>query len=353
MTATLDSPAPSADLAPPSERARRRSELTGRDRLLRAVLGVAAVIPTLALVFLAYQMFKKAYPAIVFNGWGFFTTKTFTLGNLYSGSVEVRHGYKASHGAHFGILPLLLGTLLSSVFALAMAVPVAVGGAILLVEKMPARLQGPLGIFLEILAGIPSIIFGLWGIYTLGPLLSRTVFKWIADLHIPWLRGSTGAGEGLLTASVVLAVMIFPIIASITRELVRSVPPIAKEGAVAMGLTSSETVRYVTIPYVRTGIIAAAILGWARALGETIAVLVISGNALNIYPHSIFAPFSTMAATIAAFLDSALTDSTGMGLNTLAELGLVLLGMSLITNFAGRWFARRYGTAGLPVGPGI
>jgi phosphate transport system permease protein len=353
MTATVDVPAASVPSAQVSARARRRSELIGRDRVLRAVLWVAALIPSLALIWLAYEMIKSAYPAIVFNGWGFFTTKTFTLGNLYGGSVEVRHGYKASHGAHFGALPLIVGTLLSSIFALAMAVPVAVGGAILLVEKMPARLQGALGVFLEILAGIPSIIFGLWGIYTLGPWLSRTVYKWIADLNIPWLRGPTGAGEGLLTASVVLAVMIFPIIASITRELVRSVPPIAKEGGVAMGLTSSETVRYVTVPYVRTGIIAAALLGWARALGETIAVLVISGNALNTYPHSIFAPFSSMAATIAAFLDSALTDSTGMGLHSLAELGVVLLGISLLTNFAGRWFARRYGTAGLPVGAGI
>jgi phosphate transport system permease protein len=354
MTSTLDRSAPVEAPTPRmSARARRRSELTGRDRILRAMLGVAAVIPTLALAFLAYQMLKSAYPAIVFNGWGFFTTKTFTLGNLYGGTPEVRHGFKAAHGAQYGILPLIFGTLVSSIIALVLAVPVAVGGAILLVEKLPARVQGSLGVFLEILAGIPSIIFGLWGIYTLGPFLARTVYKWIAALHIPWMRAPVGAGEGLLTSAVVLSVMIFPIIASITRELVRSVPPIAKEGAAALALTSSETVRYVTIPYVRTGIIAAAILGWARALGETIAVLVISGNALNIYPHSIFAPFSSMAATIAAFLDGALTDSTGMGVHSLAELGVVLLGISLITNFAGRWFARRYGSAGLPVGPGI
>lgn len=333
-------------------RARRMSELTGRDRLIRAVLAVAAVLPTAALAFLAYEMVKQAYPAIVFNGGHFFTSKQFTMGNLY-GNVEVKHGYKAASGASFGVLPLLFGTVVSSLIALILAVPVAVGGAILLVEKLPQRLQAPLGVFLELLAGIPSVVFGLWGIYTFGPLLSRTVYKWIAALGIPWLDGPTGAGEGLLTASVVLAVMIVPIVASVTRELVRAVPEVSKEGAFALGLTPSEVIRFVTIPYVRTGLIAASLLGWARALGETIAVLVISGDALNIYPHSIFDPFSTMAATIAAFLDSALTDSTGMALHALAEVGLVLLALTLITNFAGRLVARRFSDSGLPVGRGV
>ncbi len=335
-----------------SARARRLSELTGQDRALRALLAVAALVPTAALVFLAYEMVKSAYPAVVFNGGHFFTTKKFTMGNLY-GSVEVKNGYKAAHGATFGVLPLLFGTVVSSLIALILAVPVAVGGAILLVEKMPQRLQGALGVFLELLAGIPSVVFGLWGVYTFGPVLSRTVFRWIAALGIPWFDGPTGAGQGLLTASIVLAVMIIPIVASVTRELVRAVPAVSKEGAYALGLTGTETVRFVTLPYIRTGLVAAAILGWARALGETIAVLVISGDALNIYPHSIFAPFSTMSATIAAFLDSALTDSTGMALHALAEVGLVLLALTLLTNFAGRLVARRFSDAGLPVGRGV
>ncbi|MBV9660025.1 MAG: phosphate ABC transporter permease subunit PstC [Acidimicrobiales bacterium] len=335
-----------------SARSRRRSELTGPDRALGAALTVAGLIPTLALAFLAYQMVKEAYPAIIFNGWHFFTSKTFTIGNLYA-PIQHKRGYAAPHGASYGVLPLLVGTLLSSVFALILAVPVSVAGAILLVEKLPQRIQGTLGIFLELLAGIPSVVFGLWGVYTFGPLLSRTVYKWVDSLGIPWLSGHTGAGEGLATASVVLAVMIIPIIASITRELVRSVPTVAKEGAVALGLTPSETVRYVTIPYVRTGIIAAAVLGWARALGETIAVLIISGNALNIYPHSIFAPFSTMAATIAAFLDSALTDPTGMAVHALAQVGLVLLAVTILTNFGGRLLTRRFADQALPVGRGV
>ena len=157
----------------------------------------------------------------------------------------------------------------------------------------------------------------------------------------------------MLSASLVLAVMIIPIIASITRELVRAVPEVSKEGAIALGLTPFETVRHVVIPYIRTGIIAAAILGWARALGETIAVLIISGNALNIYPHSVFDPFSTMAGTIAAVLDGALTDSTGMAVHALAEVGLVLLVLTLLTNFAGRLLTRKFSAQGLPIGRGV
>ena len=334
-------------------RARRRLELTRTDRIAGGILTVAGIAPVAGLAFLAYEMFKSAYPAIVFNGWGFFTGKVFSLGNLYGGADEVRHGYHAASGAHYGILPLIFGTLVCSLIALAIALPVSVGGAILLVEKIPQRFQYSLGVFLDLLAGIPSVIFGLWGLYTLGPLLARNVYPLLADLHIPWIKRPVGSGQGLLTASVVLAVMVIPIIASITRELVRSVPTTAKEGAIGLGLTSSEMVRVVTLPYIRTGVIAATILGWGRALGETIAVLIISGNFLNAYPHSLFAPFSTMAATIASFLDGALTDSTKMGIHSLAELGLVLLAITLITNFGGRLLTRRFADTGLPVGRGV
>ena len=207
--------------------------------------------------------------------------------------------------------------------------------------------------FLELLAGIPSVVFGLWGVYSLGPLLHRTVFRWISAAGIPWFDGnSTTNPQGLATASVILAAMIVPIIASITRELVKSVPQVSKEGAVAMGMTSAEVVRYVTIPFVRTGIMAAAVLGWARALGETIAVLIISGNTVAI-PHSVFDPFTTMAASIAQLIDSALQDPTHMDLHALSYVGLVLLVVTLVTNFGGRLLTRRFSDAGLPVGRGV
>lgn len=333
-------------------RARRGGELTAKDRVIRGVLLIAAVVPTAAIAFLAYQMVSEAIPAIRFSGGHFFATRTFNLGNQY-GNVETRSGVHALSGAQFGILSMLFGTLVSSLIALLIALPVSVAGAILLVEKLPARLQSPLGVFLELLAGIPSVIFGLWGVYTIGPLLHRTLFRWLSDLGIPWFTGnSTTNPQGLATASVILAVMIVPIIASITRELVRSVPVVSKEGAVALGLTPMETVRFVTLPYVKTGIAAAAVLGWARALGETIAVLLISGDQL-VVPRSVFDPFTSMAAAIAQLLDTALQDPTRMDVHALGYVGLVLLAVTLITNFGGRLLTRRFSDAGLPVGRGV
>ncbi len=326
---------------------------SGGDRSAKLVLSAAAMIPAAALGFVVFEMVKEAYPAIVFNGARFFTTKTFTIGNLYGTGVEVRHGYKAAQGATFGILPLVFGTLVSSLIALVLAVPVSVLGAILLVERIPRRLQAPLGVFLELLAGVPSVVFGLWGVYTFGPFVARDLYRYISDLHIPWLTGAVGSGQGLLTSSLVLAIMVVPIVAATTRELIHSVPVLTKEGATALGLTPLESVRVVTIPFIRTGIIAAALLGWGRALGETIAVLLISGNFLNAYPKSIFSSFSTMASTIAALLDGALTDATGMAVHALAELGLVLLVITLLTNLAGRLVARRLRGPGLPVGRGV
>lgn len=308
----------------------------------------------MALVFLAYELIRQAYPSILFNGTSFFTTKVFSPGSAYATGVEVHNGYKAVKGAHFGILTLMWGTLVSSLIALAIAVPVSVGGAILLVERLPRRLQGPLGVFLELLAGIPSVVFGLWGLATLGPVLARDVYKPVASLGIPWFdRAIAPTGQGLLTASLVLCVMIIPIIAATTRELIRSVPQTTREGAVALGLTRSESVRLVTVPFIRTGVLAAALLGWGRALGETIAVLLISGYNLNGYPQSIFAAFTTMAATIAGFLDGAIQDPTGMAVHALAEVGLVLLFVTVVTNFAGRLITRRLATPGLPIGRGV
>jgi phosphate transport system permease protein len=352
MTATVEGQRGPAETEVLSARARRRSELTTTDRVIRALLALAALVPTAVLVFLAYQMVRQAIPAIKFSGWNFFGTTKFNLGNQY-GTPQMHHGESALPKAQFGVLAMLFGTVVSSVLALLLAVPVSVAGAILLVEKLPPRFQNPLGVFLELLAGIPSVVFGLWGVYTLGPLLHRTVFQWISDIGIPWFDGnSTSNPQGLATSSVILAAMIVPIIASVTRELVKGVPVVSKEGAIALGLTPAETVRYVTIPYIRTGIMAASVLGWARALGETIAVLIISGNQV-VVPHSVFDPFTTMAASIAQLLDGALQDPTRMDLHALAYVGLVLLAVTLITNFGGRLLTRRFTDAGLPVGRGV
>lgn len=344
---------------PPTARPRRRrpggsGEFTKGDQVTRALLLVAAIIPTLALAFLAFQLIKSAIPSIIFNGPHFFTTKGFAVGGGGFGGANIRrHGYEASSGAVFGILTLIWGTLLSSVIALIIAVPVAVGGAILLVEKMPPRVGRTFGILLELLAGIPSVVYGLWGYLTLGPLLARHIYIPITHLGLPWLSEATVSGQGLLTSSLVLAIMVIPIIASTTRELIRAVPPLSKEGASALGLTSSESVRVVTLPFIRSGVVAATFLGWGRALGETLAILMISGSFVSGYPASLFAPFTTMAATIAQLLDAALQDPTGMAVSALAQVGLVLLIVALLTNFVGRLIASRFSGVSLPVGAGI
>ena len=331
------------------------AELTRGDRVLRAVSALAGGVPGGLVVFVGVIMVIEALPAILFNGADFFTGTTFTLGNLYATTTVTQNGVTAPHGATYGALTFIVGTLATSMFALVLAIPVSVGGVLFLTEWIPRRLQNSLSVFLELLAGIPSVVFGLWGISVFGPIMAQHVYPALSSIGkvIPWFKGPIGAGQGLLTASLVLGVMIIPIVASTTRELLRNVPVLAKEGSYALGMSRYETVRTVTIPYVRTGILAASLLGWGRALGETIAVLIISGNALNVLPHSIFSPTSTIASTIAALLDAALTDFTGMGIHALAELGLLLLVISLVTNFIGRLIVKRVSTGALPVGRGI
>jgi len=348
------------DVAGPAFRRPRRrladADLTGRDRAFRGLLLAAALVPTLMLLFLAAEMIREAIPAFVYSGSDFFTGRIFTFGNLYVTQETVHHGVAAPHGASYGALPFIFGTLASSLIALAVAVPVAVGAVLALSERVPARLQSSLSVFFEFLAGIPSVVYGFWGILVFGPLLAQHLFPALTRLGslIPFFRGSVGGGEGLLTASLILALMIIPIIAATTRELIRTVPILAREGALALGMTQYETAKVVTIPYVWRGILAAAILGWARALGETMAVLMISGNLLNGFPANIYSPFSTMAATIVAMLDSALTDATGMAIHALAAVGVVLLVTTLATNLVGRLVIRRVsGGAVLPVGRGI
>ncbi|MBV8302319.1 MAG: phosphate ABC transporter permease subunit PstC [Candidatus Dormibacteraeota bacterium] len=330
--------------------------MTRGDRILKVVATVAAAIPGGLVAFLAAIMLVTALPAIIFNGTNFFTGTVFSLGHLYTTNTVTHNGEVAPSGASYGALSFIIGTFSTSVIALLLAIPVSVGGVLMLTEWFPRRIQGFLSIFLELLAGIPSVVFGLWGITIFAPYMAQHVYPALSHIGtvIPWFKGPIiQDGEGLLSAALVLGIMVIPIIASTTRELVRQVPVLAREGALALGMTRYEMVRTVVIPYIRRGIFAASLLGWGRALGETIAVLLISGNALNSLPHSIFSPISTIAATIASVLDGALTDFTGMGIHALAELGLLLLIISLITNFAGRLVVRRLASGALPVGRGV
>jgi phosphate transport system permease protein len=260
-------------------------------------------------------------------------------------------------GASYGVLDLLVGTLESSAIAIVLAIPVGVGTAMIVVNKLPARISTTVGFFLEVLAGVPSVVYGLWGVLTLGPFLAKHL-SGLAG-HIPdvpvlsFFRGPTGYGEGLLPSGIVLAIMVVPIIAATTRDLLRQVPRATIEGAEALGMTDAETVRAVTFPWIRAGVIGASMLGLGRALGETIAVAMISGVIIGQSPHTIFSTFSTIAATIVSQLDGALSDGTGFAISALAEIALVLLVITLVTNVGARLLVRRVATTALPVGRGI
>ncbi len=329
-------------------------EVSWSDRALRWVAGLASAAPMGVLSFIVAIMVISAIPAIIFNGTHFFTGDVFSLGNPYPPPIS-HNGVHAPFGASFGALPLMLGTFVTSLIAIGLAVPISVGGVLMLSEWLPRQAQSILSLFFELLAGIPSVVFGIWGVATFGPFMAAHVYPALSKLGviIPWLKGPVYAGQGLLTASLVLSIMIIPIVASTTRELVRKVPVLAREGSLALGMTRHETAKVVTLPYIRNGLLASALLGWGRALGETIAVLFIIGDTLRGFPVNIYTTASTLAANIAALLDGALTDTTGTDISALAETGLLLLLISLVTNFAGRLLIRRVSDEALPVGRGV
>jgi len=316
---------------------------------------VAVILPLVALVFAITILAIKARPAILVNGWGFLTRSKFDLGQTYGAAVNHVHGVTVPVGASYGAGALIAGTLESSFIAVLIAVPISIGAAFALTERMPRWISQPLGFFVELLAGVPSVLFGLWGILTLGPFLAKHIYPTIAN-HMPnvpvldFFRGSTGHGEGLITTGLVLALMIIPIITATTRDLFLQVPPLPKEGGEALGMTDWEVARRVTLPWVRTGIIGATVLGLGRAIGETIAVAMVSGSLLASVAPNVYGTFGTLAAAVVTQLDSASTDGTGFAVSTLAEMGLILAVISVAVNLAARVVIRRSSRLGAPVG---
>jgi phosphate transport system permease protein len=233
----------------------------------------------------------------------------------------------------FGALPFIYGTLATSVFALLMAVPVGLGVAIFLAELAPDWVRQPVGYLIELLAAVPSVIFGLWGLYVLVPVIVKPT----ADLlntrlgFVPLFAGPI-FGPSRLAASVVLTIMILPTISALCRDVFRAIPDSQREAALALGATRWEMISQVLIPYGLSGILGAVILGLGRALGETIAVTMVIGNA-NVLPKTIFAPANTMASIIA----NEFTEATGkVYLASLIEIALVLFVVTAIINIAGR-----------------
>jgi phosphate transport system permease protein len=302
------------------------------DVLLQGVAGAAAFGATLLIGVIAYELITDARLSFSTFGLGFLT----------------HVGWDPVH-LHFGAGSFLYGTAITSIGALILATPLALGIALFLSELSPSWLRGPVTALVETLAAIPSVIIGLWGILVLGPLLRDHVDPVLHSVlgFIP-LFGSANTSLNYFTSIIVLTIMILPIVASISRELFLGVPPELKEGALALGATRWEMVRGVVFPYARGGVVAAMILGLGRALGEAIAVAQTVGAFDNTISRNLFSPGDTIGAKIAIqFLNAA----SNLEKSSLIYLGLILLvlslGVNLLAQVVVRRTARRHGTAAL------
>jgi phosphate transport system permease protein len=249
-----------------------------------------------------------AYPAFQTFGWKFLVTD-------YWNPVTER----------FGALASIYGTLVTSLGAMLVAVPVGIGIAIFLTEICPRPLRRPVGIAIELLAGIPSIIYGIWGLFIFAPWFQAHVQPWLIDAFadVPFLQTMLAGppyGIGIFTAALILSIMILPFISAVTRDVFETVPPMLKEAAYGLGCTTWEVMWRVVLPFARTGVVGGAMLALGRALGETMAVTFVIGNAHHI-TSSLFAPGTTISATIANEFTEAVGD---LYLSALIALGLIL-----------------------------
>ena len=242
----------------------------------------------------------------------------------------------------FGALAAIYGTVITSTIALLIAVPVSFGIAVFLTETCPAWLRRPLGTAIELLAGVPSSVYGIWGLFVFAPLFAKYVQpplqSWLGDIPVigAWVAGPP-IGVGILTASIVLALMVIPFIASVMRDVFETVPEVLKESAYGLGCTTWEVVRNVVLPYTRVGVIGGIMLGLGRALGETMAVTFVIGNANRIV-GSLFAPGTSIASTLANEFGEA---DPGLHISSLFALGLLLFVLTFIVLAISRWLIRR------------
>jgi phosphate ABC transporter permease protein PstC len=293
-----------------------------QDPLFKWILtGLAGLILVLILFFLIF-LINKAKPA--FDHQGFFS---FLFTNDWNPSKAI-----------YGAWPLVVGTIISSAIALLIGVPIAVAAALYITELSPRRVRGPLVVLVELLAAVPSVVYGLWGIFVLIPKL-KPVEQWFADTFsfLPLVGGNV-AGPNYFIAGLILAIMILPIVSAISREVMSTVPPDLKEASLALGATRWEMIRMAVLPYSRAGITGAAMLGLGRAIGETIAVTLVIGNSPTI-GKQIFDQGYTLAAVIANEFGEAANDKLHSG--ALIAAGLVLFVLTLLVNGLAREFVRR------------
>jgi phosphate transport system permease protein len=242
----------------------------------------------------------------------------------------------------FGALAPIYGTVVTSFIAMLIAVPVGLFIAMFLTELCPQWLRRPIGIAIELLAGIPSIIYGIWGLFVFAPFLQETLQPFLINLFgdVPVLSSlfeGPPYGIGMLTASLILAIMVLPFVTSISRDVFEAVPPVLKEAAYGLGCTTWEVIRNVVLPYTRVGVIGGVMLGLGRALGETMAVTFVIGNAHKV-SASLFAPGTTISATIANEFTEAVGD---IYTSSLIALGLILFVITFIVLAAARYMLLR------------
>jgi phosphate transport system permease protein len=299
------------------------------DVVYRAALTAVALVLPVVMVALATELVVNAWPAIDAFGLKFLTRSTWD-----------------PVAGQFGALPLIFGTLYSSAVAMVIAVPLALGVAIFLTEFAPRRLRGPVASLVEVLAAVPSVIYGLWGIFVLLPLL-RDVLWPVIRPAVSWLPIFSGVffGPSVLAAGIILSIMVLPYVAAVSREVLLAVPAAQREAALALGATRWEAVWTVVLPYGRTGIAGAVILGLGRALGETMAVTMVIGNRHEI-SASLIEPGYTIASAIAnEFAEAA----SAMHLSALFYVGLVLFLVTVVVNAIARilvWRVARGSAAG-------
>jgi phosphate transport system permease protein len=291
------------------------------DAAFRGVALLSASSVLIVLVLLIALLIRDSRASLLRYGFGFVTTSTWD---------NVKE--------QFGALPYIYGTVVTSAVALILAVPIAVGAALYVAEYAPLWVRTPISFTIEMLAAIPSIIYGLWGFFILTPVMRSTVEPVLkATLGpLPLVGGlfqGPAIGKDLFTGGVILAIMIVPTIMAVSREIILAVPPAQREGMLAVGATRWETIRHAVLPYARSGIAGAAILGLARALGETMAVTMVIGNASRAITGSLLTPGYTMASAIANQFTEA---DTPIYFAAIVEVALVLLVVSAIVNVIAR-----------------
>jgi phosphate transport system permease protein len=297
-------------------RARKKREVNPVDRGFRWLTALFAFVILAVAIGMAAEMVKASRATLFQFGWSF----------------VIGQEWDPVHG-RFGALPFIFGTVASSLLSLIIAVPLALGVAITLSELAPLRLRGVLGSLVELLAAIPSVVYGLWGIFVMIPWLRGNVQTPLSEGlgFLPLFEGAP-TGYGMLAGGLILAIMIIPTIASVSRDVMKAVPLSQREAALALGATRWEMVRIAVLPYARSGIVGAIILGLGRALGETMAVTMVIGNRAQI-SASLLAPAATMASVIANEYAEATTD---LHLAALSELGLLLFGVAIVLNVIAR-----------------